>query len=191
LFIFKKFVRMKNQILLLSVALLFITSCSKTNDKTLVQSQVNTPRSAGKAARTISGSIHYTYTTDFDLPCDCGAQVSAGNYVGTGTLTHLGMSSSKIKPCLSPLYSGASMIGQHVGTECNTLAGADGDELYCNILPYDILFAGADAIGVINIDIIGGTGKFAGATGHFSGTATVHLSLGTADLEGINGTIDY
>jgi hypothetical protein len=143
-------------------------------------------------ANTISGSIHYTYTTAFDLPCDCGtAGTAAGNYIGSGTLTLLGLSSSKIKPCLSPIYSGTTVTGQHVGMECNTLVAANGDELYCNILPYDIMYSGMDAVGVCNVDIIGGTGRFTGATGHFAGTATVHLLLGTADLEGISGTINY
>jgi hypothetical protein len=185
---------MKNQLVLLSAAILFITSCSKTNNNSVVPvaNQSTMPKAAARASNPLSGSIHYTYTTSFDLPCDCGTTAApAGNYSGTGILTHLGLSSTKIKPCLSPLYSGTTLIGQHVAVECNTLTAANGDELYCNILPYDILFVGADAIGVCNVDIAGGTGRFAGATGHFAGMATVHLTTGTADLTGISGTINY
>lgn len=191
---------MKNTLLILFAAVLMITACSKSNDNTLVQttkatvqnSQGASAKVAAKVARSINGSMHYVYTTDFDLPCDCGtAGAPAGNYTGTGTFTHLGVSSSKIKPCLSPIFSGTTMIGQHVGVECGTLVAANGDEIYLNILPYDIMFSGADAVGVCNIDIMGGTGRFAGATGHLSGTATVHLLAGTADLAGVTGTISY
>jgi hypothetical protein len=191
---------MKNQLLLLGFFFVFITACSKKNDpaatapvnnNATTTNQGNHPKFAGKSDNTISGSIHYTFTTSFDLPCDCGTYTSAGNFYGTGILTHLGLSTSKIKPCLSPIYSGPVQIGEHVGVECNTLTAANGDELYCNILPYDVLFSGVDAVGTIDVDITGGTGIFSGATGHFSGLATVHLTLGTADLTGINGTINY
>jgi hypothetical protein len=195
-----KLKRMKNRLLVLFATVLLITSCSKKDDKSLVQTTQTTlhdterasEKIAAKASHSITGSVHYTYTTDFDLPCDCGsAGAPAGNYTGSGTFTHLGLSSSKIKPCLSPIFSGATMIGQHVGVECGTLVAANGDELYINILPYDIMFSGSDAIGVCNIDIIGGTGRFTSATGHLSGTANVHLLEGTADLTGVTGTIYY
>jgi hypothetical protein len=188
---------MKNSLLLMFAAMLLITSCSKTNDNALVQAtsqdnQKAAARTTGKVDHSISGSMHYVYTTDFDLPCDCGtAGTAAGNYIGSGTFTHLGLSSSKIKPCLSPIISGGTVVGQHVGMECCTFAAANGDEMYCNILPYDIMLSGADAIGVCNIDIIGGTGRLASATGHLSGTATVHLLAGTADLTGVTGIINY
>lgn len=191
---------MKNGLLALFAAALLITSCSKKNDNTLLQStqateqgsQALSAKGGAKVARNISGSMHYVFTTEFDLPCDCGtAGEAAGNYTGTGTFTHLGRSSSMIKPCLSPIFSGSTMIGQHVGMECGTLVAANGDEIYINIQPYDIMFSGADAVGVCNIDITGGTGRFAGATGHLSGTATVHLLAGTADLTGVAGTINY
>src|SRR3569833_3090037 len=145
---------MKKQILFVMVMMLVIASCKKSGDK-IVQttSRASAHNGAARAATPISGSIHYTFTTSFDLPCDCGANSPAGNYLGSGTLSGLGMCSTKIKPCLSPIFSGGTLIGQHVGVECNTLAAANGDELYCNILPYDIMFVGSDAVGIVNVDI--------------------------------------
>ena len=183
---------MKHRLLLLAVALFFITSCSRTNDNNVVPTATNdTPHKvAGKSAKTLTGSLHFSSTNSFDLQCNCGSvgSVPGGNFLGTGTLTHLGLSTSKINPCIYPIDGGS---GFHVLLECNTLIAANGDELTCHILPYDIIWSGSDLIGTAEIDIIGGTGRFAGATGHFSGITNVHFFIGTADMTGINGTINY
>jgi hypothetical protein len=137
------------------------------------------------------GSILYHANTSFDLPCNCQGMYPAGTFSGSGTLTHLGLTTSNIKPCVYPMFSPeGSYIGNHVGIECASFVAANGDELYLNIHPYDILFTAAGAVGYATVDIIGGTGKFSSATGNFTGTVSI-LSATDAAFTNINGTISY
>lgn len=180
---------MKKMLLFLLSGALMVTACNKGTKEDISNSAV--VKTVGKQARPFTGSITYHFATDFDLPCDCGAYYPAGSFYGTGNLSHLGMSSSKIKPCLSPLFSGTEHIGDHVGVECASFVAANGDELYLYTHPYDLMTSGPYGIGTCTADFVGGTGRFASATGSFTGTVTVHAATGTATLTNINGTINY
>jgi hypothetical protein len=182
---------MKKQVLFLFVGAMIFSSCSKRNDQ-LTTDNVSMPKvAAAKASVPFTGSVTYHYTPDYDLPCDCGTYYPAGNFYGTGNFTHLGLSSSRIKPCLSPLFSGGTHIGDHVGVECASFTAANGDEVYLYTHPYDLMTSGAYGIGTCTVDFVGGTGRFAHATGSFTGTVTVHAASGTATLTDVNGTINY
>jgi hypothetical protein len=191
---------MKKQLLLFVSAALIFSSCSKSNSNNAVPDPNTTsatngstqPKVAGRGAKEFSGSLAYSFTTAFDLPCTFGSFTPVGNLYGTGTISHLGLSSSKIKPCVIPIFSGGTQIGDSVGVECATLVSASGDEVYTNIRPYGLYFIGpTSAMGMLHADITGGTGRFAGATGGFTGTVTVFFSTGTATCTGITGTINY
>ncbi len=180
---------MNKHFLLIVSAAVLISSCSKNDNHTTVTPVNSEVKTAAKCGKTISGSISYAFTTAFDLPCSCGSYTSTGNYAGSGTLTHLGLTTSDIKPCVSPLPGG---VGYHVGVECGTLVSASGDQVYTNILPYDILLVAPNiAVGTLTVEITGGTGRFEGASGSFTGVANVYFATGTALLNDINGTINY
>jgi hypothetical protein len=203
---------MKKSLLLMTGMIIFMTSCTKTNKDTLTDntaSPTSTHTIAGKHSRPFKGSINYAFATNFDLPCDCGSYSVAGNFYGTGNFTELGLTTSKIKPCVSPIYAtrptapvtnghtaespflGGTPIGNHVGVECASFVAANGDELYLSIRPYDLMFGPAAAVGTCYVDIVGGTGRFTTATGTFSGTVTVPYTTGTASMTGVDGVIEY
>jgi hypothetical protein len=192
---FKIAYRMKKQLLLIACAASLIASCSKPKNEKFPVNEAATTTAANAAARSASpftGSITYHFSTAFDLPCDCGAFYPGGNFEGTGNFSHLGASSSRIKPCLAPIIVEGAQVGNHVGVECASFVAANGDELYLHTHPYDLMFVGpATAMGVCTADMVGGTGRFASATGSFTGTVTVYFATGTATLAGVTGTIAY
>jgi hypothetical protein len=102
----------------------------------------------------------------------------------------MGFTTSTIKPCASLIISGGTATGEHVGVECAIFRAANGDELYVHANPYDIMFTAAGPVGTADVDIIGGTGRFRHASGHFTGTVSI-LSATDATLTNINGTITY
>lgn len=139
----------------------------------------------------LKGSMIYHYTESFDLPCNCGIFSSAGNYYGTGKLSHLGNSTSKIKPCISMIFSGSTPIGVHVGEECGFFQSANGDIVNCVTLPYDMYFTSTGGLtGTLKVKFSGGTGKFKYAKGGFNGYTT-NDGQGTVTLDILKGAIDY
>jgi hypothetical protein len=141
--------------------------------------------------RPFKGSIVYKYTEAFNLPCNCGTFSDAGNYFGNGVFTHLGKTTSKIKPCISMIFSGSTPIGVHVGQECGFFQSANGDILNCVTLPYDMYFVSTGGLtGYVTVNFSGGTGKFKKAKGSFKGYTT-NDGMGTVTLDVIKGSIDY
>lgn len=183
---------MKKQFLLLLAATIVISSCRK-EDSFAPTNASNGLESVAKTSNTraVSGSMYYQADATNSLSCNCGSFFPVGTFSGSGNLTHLGSSTSKIKPCVAPLYSGSSQIGNHVGIECAYFQAANGDILYCTTRPYDLLFTATAAVGTAIVDFTGGTGRFAGATGSITGLVTVPYSGGTASFTNINGTITY
>lgn len=177
----------RNQFLLfLLSALLFLGSCSKDEE---TQSK-NGPSLKQNQGKPFTGSMNYQFNPFMDLPCDCGSFYPAGTFSGSGNISHMGLATSNIKPCLAPIIVGGNEIGSHVGVECASFVAANGDELYCYTHPYDIYYGATGAVGTILVDFTGGTGRFANATGSFTGTVTI-LPTGSASLTGISGTIYY
>lgn len=208
---------MKKGLLLVMGMMVITASCRKSSNDSLISNQtgVNKNTPAERHSRPFKGRIDYAFTTDFDLPCDCGSYTAAGNYYGTGNFTELGLTTSKIKPCTSPLYGSApsarasagsttqptgplpaspftgTVIGNKVGVECASFVAANGDILYLSIRPYNLIFGATACVGTCWADIVGGTGRFVSATGSFSGTVTVPFVGGTASFTDVNGTIEY
>jgi hypothetical protein len=181
----------KNQLLLFVTffAAMVITSCSKDGNEVTPAATSHTAQMKASPVKTISGSITYQADMNYDLPCDCGPYFNVGTFSGSGTISHLGLATSSIKPCLSPTVVNG-VPGYHVAQECATLFAANGDQLICETLPYDILFT-PTGLGIGNLEVVfnGGTGKFAGATGGFTGTVTIDMASGSAVLSNLTGTI--
>ena len=193
---------MKKQLLFIVCAALVITSCRKSTDSvpfnTSNQQSVPTsnntttnPHNSGRSANPFRGSMNYVFVSDYDLPCSCGAYYVVGNLYGTGEFAHLGLVTSRIKPCVSPIFTSGVHTGDHVAVECAFLTAANGDELDCYTHPYDLIYGPTAAVGTVHVDFVGGTGRFADATGSFTGTVTVPYGTGTASLTDVDGTINY
>lgn len=181
---------MRKQFLLLLCATIVISSCRK-EENFAPASAPSDIESIAKQAKSISGSMYYHFDAENDLTCDCGSFFPAGTFSGSGNLTHMGLSTSQIKPCVSPLYSGSTQVGNHVGIECAYFQAANGDKIYCTTRPYNLMFTATAAVGTAIVDFTGGTGRFAGATGTITGLVTVPYGTGTASFTNINGTINY
>lgn len=180
------------RVLLMATAVgMLFASCSKDNNSAI--KSINADESAlakqGPQARPFSGSLTYEVSMNEELPCNCGVYAPVGTFAGSGTMSHLGLTTSLIKPCVTPIIQGGQFIGNHVGMECAFLVAANGDSLYCVTPPYDLLLTSAGIVGVATIEFAGGTGRFANATGSATGTITVNGT--SASFSGITGTIIY
>lgn len=194
---------MKKELLLLAAVLLFIGSCKKDNSvQPAGQNQISTLARESEGSdddnsdgnphsRAFHGSITYQLSaTDF-LTCNCGNLSSAGTYTGSGTLSHLGITTSNIKPCFAPIFSGNNVVGLYTGSECASFVAANNDVVYLNTHPYNLMFTNTGASGSVTIDIIGGTGRFNNASGSFTATVTLNATHTTGALDNISGTITY
>lgn len=180
---------MKNKLILVACAAIILASCSKSNDSIVPVVNTEDMAKQGPQARPFSGSMSYSFAPNQNLPCDCGDYYPVGTFSGSGSLSHLGNSSSLIKPCVKPIFQDGNYIGDHVGVECAFFVAANGDSLYCYTYPYDLLYTPVGAVGIAKVDFVGGTGRFANATGTFTGTVTV--SQTGATFTGLTGTIIY
>jgi hypothetical protein len=130
------------------------------------------------AARPFKGSCTTTFTAP---PLPLPPVISQVD-TGTCELTHLGRAA---------LY-GELEINFATGTQSGwrTLTAANGDELYLAVTGRN---AGAVG-GLVTIDaqltIVGGTGRFAGATGSARGTGSANLATRSTSVS-IEGTINY
>lgn len=182
---------MKRVLLMVAAAGMLFASCSKDNNSAIKSITADEAALAkkGPQARPFSGSLTYEFSMTENLPCNCGTYAPAGTLAGSGNMSHLGKTTSLIKPCVAPIIQGGQFIGNHVGVECAFFVAANGDSLYCTTRPYDLLVTSTGIVGVATIDFAGGTGRFASATGTATGTITVNGS--SASFSGITGTIVY
>ena len=179
---------MTKSLFLLISTIVLISSCSKSNNEIIPASnQQGQTKTAGRTSNPFTGSVYYSVSTQ-TLGCDVGTFSDFGTFAGAGILSHLGNSTSLIRPAVTYLSNGV-----HVEIECAEFTAANGDKLYCYTHPYDIIAtpAAGASIGTVQVDFTGGTGRFANATGGFTGTVTVPFTPGSASLTGINGTINY
>jgi hypothetical protein len=181
---------MKIKFLSIICMVLAISSCRKANNNVQTSNQPNASSAAKATERPFSGSMSYHFTTDFDLACNYNQSIPAGNYIGSGNLSHLGASTSKFEPCIVPIFSGNNVIGLHVMHVCGSFTASNGDELYCSSRPYNLMFTSTGAVGTTTIDFAGGTGRFANASGTITGVVT-NDNYGNSVLSNIQGTISY
>lgn len=182
---------MKVQLFLSVGLVLMFSACSKDNNADLQPTAATESIStvAKKQSVPIKGAINYNFVINYDMPCDCGSYYPVGTLYGEGNLSHLGKTSSYIKPCVAPIITDGSHIGDHVGVECGSFVAANGDEVYLYTYPYDLIYTPMGAIGYLKADVVGGTGRFANATGSVTGKVTVLTT--SASFSDINGTINY
>lgn len=181
---------MRNLLFIAFSATVIFASCKKDDACMQPATTSSTTETAKKAGVPFKGSMTYNFVAE-NVPCDCGSYFPVGNLFGTGNLTHLGNATSKIKPCAAPLMNGDVRIGDIIGVECGSFVAANGDEVYCHTYPYNLYYTATAAVGTITCDFVGGTGKFANATGSFTGTITVPYGQGIATFTNIDGTINY
>src|ERR1700752_126036 len=86
---------MKANLILIISAVVIFASCSKTEQSIPGNALKNSTEL--RQASPITGTMVYHATTDFDLGCDCAPYFPTDNYFATGTLTHLGLTTSKAK----------------------------------------------------------------------------------------------
>lgn len=193
---------MKNKSIFIALAVMAVTACNKSTNKviptaestnTLQSADVQSSAMAKKSGVPFKGSLSYSINMSLGLPCNCGALATVGDFEGTGTVTHMGLLKAKNKTCVAPIIVSGNYVGNQITVQCASFTAANGDEIYCNIPSYNLMFtANGTATGTLEAEFTGGTGRFAGATGSFTGTMTVPLSNpGLAVLSNINGTINY
>lgn len=195
---------MKNKSIIVAFSLVavFAASCNKaTNNVIPTADNANTVENVDVQSTAMSknsgvpfkGSLSYSINMSLNLPCNCGALATVGDFEGTGTVTHMGLLKAKNKTCVAPIIISGNYVGNQVTVQCASFVAANGDEIYCNIPSYNLMFtANGTATGTLEAEFTGGTGRFANATGSFTGTMTVPLSNpGLAVLSNINGTIKY
>lgn len=194
---------MKNKLLIIALIASVVAGCTKSANNNIVSPDTNKSVSdntqlpdgvASKStARPFKGSLSYQINASLNLPCNCGPMGTVGDFEGKGTVTHMGLLRAKNKTCVAPIIVNGNYVGNRIVPQCASFVAANGDEIYCNIPAYDLYFtANGVATGILEAEFTGGTGRFANATGSFSGTMTVPLSNpGVATLSNINGTIGY
>jgi hypothetical protein len=180
---------MSKSLLILFSFLILLSACNKSSETGITPVKQNP---AFRSNAPFSGTMSYQLNTSLDLPCNCGIYAPVGTFSGAGTFSHLGASTSNIKPCAELLIVNGNPVGFYVGMECGSFVAANGDELWCTIPAYNLYFTNTGmASGTIVANFAGGTGRFTNATGSFTGTITNNPVLNTATLTGVTGTINY
>ncbi|HEU4996852.1 MAG TPA: hypothetical protein VFT29_18675 [Gemmatimonadaceae bacterium] len=129
-------------------------------------------------SRALEGSCTLTFDAAPLPPPPIHHQIDTG----TCQLTHLGRTE----------FYGEQDINFMAGTQSGwrTLTAANGDELYITHTGRSMLAGPGLVSFVAQMTIVGGTGRFAGATGGGQGTGLATVSTRTASLT-IDATIDY
>ena len=166
-------------------------SCSKNNNESIPMSVEGKAPSKSVAMKTsatkpFKGSM--TMQPDGGSPlCSCAEGVPiVGTLSGSGNITHLGLTTTTIQPCVVPVPTGFE-----VKSVCGSFFASNGDELVTVAQPYTLLFGPNGASGDIEVDFNGGTGRFANATGSFKATLTINLTTNVALMSNIDGTVTY
>ncbi len=139
-----------------------------------------------KKLKPFKGTLISFPAESVDLTCDCG-DVPPLFIQGSGDISHMGHTQSDGVSCATPQPWGFSVDG------CVTLVAANGDEVFADVDPYDLLFdttCFCKATGTTFGQIIGGTGKFSNAVGEVD--INVELDLATFKFTvNLDGGISY
>ena len=194
---------MKNKvfIIVMAMAAMIASSCRKTSE-TITPSQplrgaaVAASEPSGSMAKNggkpFKGNVTLTLNNALSLPCNCGSLIDVGNFEGSGNITHMGKMSLSNKTCAAPIIVSGNHVGNRITVTCGTFTAANGDIINVNIPPYDIMFTNTAAVGTLNAEFNGGTGRFTDASGSFTATVTIAYSNpNTVLFTNINGALDY
>lgn len=177
---------MRIKIIIAMLAGFLITGCVK-DEIILSDQQVSDPEyKKPKKLKPFTGLLTSFPSESADLDCDCG-EIPPLFIYGEGNITHLGNVSSDGVSCAIPQPWGFEVDG------CVSLVAANGDEIFTDVEPYDLVFdteCFCKAVGNTSATFIGGTGRFANATGHAD--IEVVLDLATFEFKvNLKGGIDY
>ncbi|HYV91628.1 MAG TPA: hypothetical protein VE978_07595 [Chitinophagales bacterium] len=180
---------MKANLILIISAVVIFASCSKTDDLSHVNLAAQN-EAAARQSSPFTGSIDYVRNDSLTVDCDCGPYGRA-IFDGGGEISHMGTSTSRSQVCYAPIFSGQTVIGFHVASQCLSIVAANGDILNFNVPPYDVMLnAQGIGTGTAQAIIAGGTGRFTSATGSISADLIDNVPLGTASIS-FNGMINY
>jgi hypothetical protein len=173
-------------------AVVICFSCNKAdNGVTPLDNQPvrTTPLAKSTQPTPFNGTITYQLAQT-PMGCNCVNSGPGMTLQGTGNLTHLGSITSTIQPCIGAPDPNNPLV-LPVVSECATLFAANGDELYTTTGAYGITINPANGTMSASIPVTfnGGTGRFAGAAGGFTGALFVDAA-GVSTLT-ISGSIHY
>jgi hypothetical protein len=184
---------MKGKLLLAALVILVIVSCRKSVSN-MISEGSNTPSASASKSHAVpfKGNMTYVLNPTLNLSCNCGSMINVGDFDGAGITTHMGNLTSRNKTCATPIVIGTTHIGNHIVIQCGSFTTANGDQIFVNINPYDLMFGNTCATGQLTAEFAGGTGRFVNATGSFTGLITLNYSNpNVVTLTNINGSINY
>jgi hypothetical protein len=157
-------------------AALALAACSPDSSRSTLA-----PTSPSLSAASVALRFHGTLETATKSVVPIGPGVILAHSEGTGTASHLGRYEMFTDLTLN--------VALGTGTEEMAMKAANGDLVYATVTSQGIRRADGVTIDVVeNATIIGGTGRFAGATGHFVLKCVVNQAAGTA-TGAFDGTI--
>lgn len=139
--------------------------------------------------RRLKGTLFLKPSTT-SLPCNCTSpSAPVGTYAGSGLMTVFGITGAKIQSCATPIIQNSVVVGYNVSSVCAELKAGNGKQIYTYTQPYQLLFGPSGATATLQVSITGGTGKYAGATGQFTGNMAIAPDLSATFT--IDGHIIY
>jgi hypothetical protein len=176
---------MKNKIIYstLIFILFVISSCQKEQilftDQFAQSSSIEFNK---KVQKPFKGSLISYPVEGVSLECNCEAPLKM-SIAGFGNITQMGNTTTEGVSCATPTEYGFFIDG------CVSLVAANGDEVFAQVDPYGLyidLNCFCKATGTTTGYIVGGTGRFSGATGEALITVTQEFTTNkfTAAFDG-------
>ncbi len=154
--------RNKNIFVSLFFILFVISSCQK--EQILLTDQLDQSSSIEfnkRVQNPFKGSLISYPVEGVSLQCDCDAPLKM-SIAGSGNITQMGNTSTEGVSCATPTEYGFFIDG------CVSLVASNGDEVFAQVDPYGLyidLNCFCKATGTTTGYIVGGTGRFSGASG--------------------------
>jgi len=167
----------------IAVLLFSVASCQKDDASSASNSDKGENTLKNDVTRPFSAHSTGTIAFVFSEENECFPNFAQVQFVGSGTGTHIGNHTSEWFVC-------SNQQGGLEGAFTGTITAANGDEIYIS-QPDPSVFT-IDELGNVTgeFDIVGGTGRFEDATGHFNTTGVDDFANMTFDIYS-EGTITY
>lgn len=177
---------MKKVFYLLLVSGLIFSGCVKDSEFMKESETVSDQSKKATTLKPFKGTLISFPAESVNLTCNCG-EVPPLFIQGSGNISQMGLVQTDGVSCAIPQPWGFSVDG------CVSLVAANGDEVYAEVDPYDLIFdttCFCKANGTTFGQIVGGTGKFANAVGEVD--INVELDLATFKFTvNLDGGISY